>query len=98
MSTGLTYKDAGVDIHAGDAIAEDIGQLAKKTYGPEVLGGVGGFAGMFSFLGGEVSLIRGTYKDPVLVACTDGVGTKLKVACLLRCLLRRRGWPSGSES
>ncbi len=49
MSKGLTYKDAGVDIHAGDAIAEDIGQLARKTYGPEVLGGVGGFAGMFRF-------------------------------------------------
>ncbi len=80
MSHGLTYKDAGVDIHAGDAIAEDIGQLAKKTYGPEVIGGIGGFAGLFSFLGGEVSLIRGTYKDPVLVACTDGVGTKLKIA------------------
>ncbi|MEI6232975.1 MAG: phosphoribosylformylglycinamidine cyclo-ligase [Planctomycetota bacterium] len=79
MKTGLTYKDAGVDIHAGDAIAEDIGALAKKTYGPEVLGGIGGFAGLFS-MGGEVSLLRGNYKDPVLVACTDGVGTKLKVA------------------
>ena len=79
MTTGLTYKDAGVDIHAGDAIAEDIGTLAKKTYGPEVIGGIGGFAGLFS-MGGEVSLLRGTYKDPVLVACTDGVGTKLKIA------------------
>jgi len=53
MKTGLTYKDAGVDIHAGDAIAEDIGALAKKTYGPEVIGGIGGFAGLFS-LGGWV--------------------------------------------
>lgn len=75
----LTYKDAGVDIHAGDAIADDIGKLAKSTYGPEVIGGVGGFAGMFS-MGGEVNLFRGRYKDPVLCACTDGVGTKLKVA------------------
>ena len=75
----LTYKDAGVDIHAGDAIAENIGRMAKSTYGPEVLGGIGGFAGMFS-MGGEVNLLRGSYRDPVLVACTDGVGTKLKIA------------------
>ena len=75
----LTYKDAGVDIHAGDVIADNIGKLAKSTYGPEVLGGIGGFAGLFS-LGGQVSLFRGTYQDPVLVACTDGVGTKLKIA------------------
>ncbi len=75
----LTYKDAGVDIHAGDAIAESIGKMAKSTDGPEVLGGIGGFAGMFS-MGGEVNLLRGAYRDPVLVACTDGVGTKLKIA------------------
>ena len=79
---GLTYKDAGVDIRAGDAVADRIGQLAKSTYGPEVMGGVGGFAGLFS-MGGEVKLFRGLYKDPVLVACTDGVGTKLKVAFAL---------------
>lgn len=77
----LTYREAGVDIRAGDEIAENIGKLAKSTYGPEVLGGVGGFAGLFS-LGGEVTVLRGRYKDPVLVACTDGVGTKLKVAFL----------------
>jgi phosphoribosylformylglycinamidine cyclo-ligase len=79
MKKKLTYKDAGVDIHQGDAIAENIGKLARTTYGPEVMGGVGGFAGLFS-LGGEVNLFRGRYKDPVLVACTDGVGTKLKIA------------------
>ena len=79
MKKSLTYKDAGVDIHAGDAIAENIGKLARSTYGPEVLGGVGGFAGLFS-MGGEVNLLRGSYRDPVLVACTDGVGTKLKIA------------------
>jgi phosphoribosylformylglycinamidine cyclo-ligase len=82
MTKPLTYKDAGVDIKAGDAIAEKIGGLAKTTYGPEVLGGVGGFAGLFS-LGGEVNLLRGRYKDPVLAACTDGVGTKLKLAFAL---------------
>jgi phosphoribosylformylglycinamidine cyclo-ligase len=58
MKPGLTYKDAGVDIQAADAIVETIGQMARKTYGPEVLGGVGGFAGLFS-LGGEVKLLRG---------------------------------------
>lgn len=79
MKKSLTYKDAGVDIHAGDAIAENIGKLARSTYGPEVIGGVGGFAGLFS-MGGEVNLLRGSYRDPVLVACTDGVGTKLKIA------------------
>ncbi|MBI3832341.1 MAG: phosphoribosylformylglycinamidine cyclo-ligase [Planctomycetes bacterium] len=79
---GLTYKDAGVDIHAGDAVADRIGQLARSTYGPEVMGGVGGFAGLFS-MGGEVKLLHAHYKDPVLVACTDGVGTKLKVAFML---------------
>jgi phosphoribosylformylglycinamidine cyclo-ligase len=82
MAKKLTYKDAGVDIHAGDAIAENIGRMAKSTYGPEVMSGVGGFAGLFS-LGGEVNLFRGKYKNPVLVACTDGVGTKLKLAFLL---------------
>jgi phosphoribosylformylglycinamidine cyclo-ligase len=81
MAKKLTYRDAGVDLQRSDAIAADIGRLAKSTYGPEVLGGVGGFAGLFS-LGGEVNLLRGKYKDPVLVACTDGVGTKLKLAFL----------------
>ncbi|MFH0939520.1 MAG: phosphoribosylformylglycinamidine cyclo-ligase [Planctomycetota bacterium] len=79
MKKGLTYKGAGVDIHAGDAIADVIGKLAKSTYGPEVIGGIGGFAGLFS-LGGEVTTLRKRYIDPVLVACTDGVGTKLKIA------------------
>ncbi|HEY3325301.1 MAG TPA: phosphoribosylformylglycinamidine cyclo-ligase [Planctomycetota bacterium] len=79
MAQKLTYKDAGVDIRAGDAIVEQIGEMAKTTYGPEVIGGVGGFAGLFQ-LGGEVQLLRGKYKEPVLVACTDGVGTKLKIA------------------
>ncbi|HLX61216.1 MAG TPA: phosphoribosylformylglycinamidine cyclo-ligase [Planctomycetota bacterium] len=79
MSESLTYKDAGVDIHQGDAIADDIGKLAKRTYGPEVIGGVGGFAGLFA-MPGQISLLRGVFNDPVLVACTDGVGTKLKIA------------------
>ena len=81
MAKKLTYKDSGVDLQRADAIAEDIGRLAKSTYGPEVMSGVGGFAGLFR-LGGEVNLLRGNYKNPVLAACTDGVGTKLKLAFL----------------
>jgi phosphoribosylformylglycinamidine cyclo-ligase len=79
---GLTYREAGVDIRAADRIAEGIGRLARATYGPEVLGGVGGFAGLYS-IGGEMRLFRRQYKDPLLVACADGVGTKLKIAFAL---------------
>ncbi len=78
-SKGISYKDAGVDIDAGDEAARRIGRMAKSTFGPEVLSGMGGFAGLFS-LGGEVKMFRGSYRDPVLVACTDGVGTKLMIA------------------
>ncbi len=71
---GLTYRDAGVDIDAGDALVDRIKSHVKRTMRPEVMGGLGGFAGL-------CGLPRG-YKDPVLVACTDGVGTKLKLAFL----------------
>jgi phosphoribosylformylglycinamidine cyclo-ligase len=70
-----TYKDAGVDIEAGDAFVERIAPYAAKTRRPEVLSGVGGFAGLFA-------LPPGRWKEPVLVAGTDGVGTKLKLAFL----------------
>lgn len=79
---GLTYRAAGVDIKAADRLAARIGRTARRTYGPEVLHGIGGFAGLFSLGGGEVSLFRRPFKDPVLTACTDGVGTKLKLAFL----------------
>ncbi|MFY9328901.1 MAG: phosphoribosylformylglycinamidine cyclo-ligase [Georgfuchsia sp.] len=72
MSTSLTYKDAGVDIAAGDALVERIKPFAKRTMRPEVMGGIGGFGALF-----EVSK---KYKEPVLVSGTDGVGTKLKLA------------------
>ncbi|HUP96723.1 MAG TPA: phosphoribosylformylglycinamidine cyclo-ligase [Usitatibacter sp.] len=68
----LTYRDAGVDIEAGDALVERIKPFAKKTLRPEVLGGIGGFGALF-----EVSK---KYMNPVMVAGTDGVGTKLKLA------------------
>jgi phosphoribosylformylglycinamidine cyclo-ligase len=70
---GDTYKDSGVDIDAGDALVERIKPMAVRTQRPEVLSGVGGFGGLFA-------LQPGRYREPVLVAGTDGVGTKLKVA------------------
>jgi phosphoribosylformylglycinamidine cyclo-ligase len=68
----LTYKDAGVDIDAGNALVERIKPLAKSTTRPEVLGGIGGFAALCR--------IPTAYKEPILVSGTDGVGTKLKTA------------------
>ena len=70
--SGLTYRDAGVDIDAGDELVERIKPIVKRTQRPEVLGGVGGF-------GALVELPQG-YKRPVLVSGTDGVGTKLRLA------------------
>jgi len=68
----LTYKDAGVDIDAGNALVERIKPLAKATTRPEVLGGIGGFSALCR--------IPTAYKEPILVSGTDGVGTKLKTA------------------
>ena len=72
MTVKLTYKDSGVDIEAGNKTVEYIKPLAKKTYRSEVISGIGGFSGLFKLPEG--------YKEPVLVGCTDGVGTKLKLA------------------
>ena len=69
----LTYRDAGVDIDAGDELVEAIKPLVKATHRPGVLGSLGGFAGLFE-------LPPGRYQHPVLVSGTDGVGTKLKLA------------------
>jgi phosphoribosylformylglycinamidine cyclo-ligase len=69
----LTYRDAGVDIDAGNALVEAIGPLAAKTKRAGVLGRLGGFGGLFD-------LKACGFDDPVLVAATDGVGTKLKLA------------------
>ncbi|MHB8667198.1 MAG: phosphoribosylformylglycinamidine cyclo-ligase [Burkholderiales bacterium] len=68
----LSYRDAGVDIDAGDALVEAIKPYAKRTLRPEVLAGIGGF--------GALVEISKKYREPVLVAGTDGVGTKLKLA------------------
>ncbi|MHC4917618.1 MAG: phosphoribosylformylglycinamidine cyclo-ligase [Planctomycetota bacterium] len=78
-SKGLTYKDSGVDIAAGDRMVKRIKRLCRSTYGPAVLTGIGGFAGAFQ-IDGQLGLLGKRLRSPVLVACTDGVGTKLRVA------------------
>ncbi len=72
QSKGLSYRDAGVDIDAGDALVERIKPMAKKTMREGVLAGIGGFGALFE--------IPKRYKEPVLVSGTDGVGTKLRLA------------------
>jgi phosphoribosylformylglycinamidine cyclo-ligase len=72
----ITYRDAGVDIDAGDALVEAIKPFAKRTLRPEILAGIGGF--------GALSRIPEKYREPVLVSGTDGVGTKLKLAFQLK--------------
>lgn len=69
----LTYKSAGVDIDAGDHLVSSIKELVMRTNRPGVVGGIGGFGGVFD-------LGKAGYKDPLLISGTDGVGTKLKVA------------------
>ena len=68
----LSYKDSGVDIDAGNELVSRIGKIVKKTFSPNVLGGIGSFAGAYELPSG--------YKNPVLLSATDGVGTKLKIA------------------
>ncbi|MEO7559320.1 MAG: phosphoribosylformylglycinamidine cyclo-ligase [Nitrosospira sp.] len=68
----LSYRDAGVDIDAGDRLVENIKPFAKRTMRPEVIAGIGGFGALFE--------ISKNYRNPVLVSGTDGVGTKLKLA------------------
>ncbi len=72
VASGLTYRQAGVDIDAGDALVERIKPAALRTMRPEVMAGIGGFGALFE--------ISKKYRDPVLVSGTDGVGTKLKLA------------------
>lgn len=71
-SRGITYASAGVDIEAGDRAIDLFKPLASKATRPEVRGGLGGFAGLFT--------LRGDYREPVLAASSDGVGTKLAIA------------------
>ena len=73
QQNGLTYADAGVDIDAGNALVEQIKPAAKRTARPGVMAGLGGFGALFD-------LKAAGFADPVLVAATDGVGTKLRIA------------------
>ncbi|HZW17278.1 MAG TPA: phosphoribosylformylglycinamidine cyclo-ligase [Luteimonas sp.] len=68
----MTYREAGVDIDAGNELVERIKPLVKRSFRPEVMGGLGGFGALFD--------LSGKYREPVLVSGTDGVGTKLKLA------------------
>lgn len=68
----LNYKDSGVDIAEGNALVENLKGLVKQTFNANVLGGIGSFSGAF--------LLPSGYKEPVMLAATDGVGTKLKLA------------------
>ncbi|MES2857614.1 MAG: phosphoribosylformylglycinamidine cyclo-ligase [Pseudomonadota bacterium] len=70
--TPLSYRDAGVDIDAGNELVERIKPLVRRSFRPEVMGGLGGFGALFD--------LSGKYREPVLVSGTDGVGTKLKLA------------------
>jgi phosphoribosylformylglycinamidine cyclo-ligase len=75
----LTYAEAGVDVHAAERIVDLIKSSMRRTHGPRVLGDHGGFAGMFRLDYNE-KLFKQNYRDPVLVACADGVGTKIRLA------------------
>lgn len=79
----LTYRDAGVSLDAADSMEDAIGPLVRRTYGPRVMASHGGFAGLFR-LDYDERLFAHNYRDPVLVACTDGVGSKILVALAAR--------------
>ena len=76
---GLSYDQAGVDIEAGDQLVSNIKGMVGRTHGPRVLGPHGAFAGLFRLDYNE-ALFQRNFREPVLAACTDGVGTKLKIA------------------
>ena len=75
----ITYKDSGVDLEAAQAVASSVSRLMRSTFDPRVIGTHAGFAGLFALDYSEKLFAR-NYKRPVLAACTDGVGTKLKLA------------------
>lgn len=81
-SKNLTYAEAGVNIDEGNRAVKMIQHHLQRTYGPNVLANPGGFAGLYS-LGNSGGLFAKKYKEPVLLACSDGVGTKLKIAFLM---------------
>ena len=78
----MTYSQAGVDINANDEMVDLISTSAKSTHGPRVMHLHNAFAGLFR-LDYDQKLFRKNYRNPILVACTDGVGTKIKVAAAM---------------
>ena len=85
----LTYKQAGVDIAAGDSMVDQIRHLCQRTHSTRVLGKHGAFAGLFRLDYNEKLFAR-NYQEPVLIACTDGVGSKIKIAAELQKVRHRR--------
>lgn len=81
--TPMTYAASGVDLDAADRAVDLMERHIKRTFGPRVLGAFGGFAGCFRLDYNE-KLFKRNYRDPVLVACTDGVGTKVKLASQMK--------------
>ncbi len=79
----ITYKDAGVDIEAGEKVVDLIESMVERTRTPRVMSSVGGFAGLFRLDFSE-KLFKRNYREPVLVACTDSVGTKMLVAIRMK--------------
>jgi phosphoribosylformylglycinamidine cyclo-ligase len=79
VAKGLTYAAAGVDLHEKDTFTDSLVSIMRRTHGPRVIQNPGGFAGLFR-LDFNQKLFQRNYKDPVLVACTDGCGTKVKLA------------------
>ena len=82
MAKRITYQAAGVDIDANDRMVELISENVRRTHGPRVIQLHNAFAGLFR-LDYDEKLFKKNYRQPVLVACTDGVGTKIKVAQLM---------------
>jgi phosphoribosylformylglycinamidine cyclo-ligase len=78
-SAGLTYAASGVNLEEKDAFTESLGSIMRRTHGPRVIDNPGGFAGLFR-LDFNQKLFQRNYREPVLVACTDGCGTKVKLA------------------
>jgi phosphoribosylformylglycinamidine cyclo-ligase len=81
MARALTYKAAGVDIETKGAFTDAIQAIMRRTYGPRVIDLPDGFAGLFAL--DKMGLLARRYREPVLAACTDSVGTKLKIAFLM---------------
>ena len=82
-ASGLTYAQAGVDIEKGERFVDLIQQHMRRTHGPRVIHDARGFAGLFR-LDYDQHLFRRNYREPVLVACTDGVGTKVRLASQMK--------------